>query len=1005
MFWRIIFISFFSLNLKAQKPNDVLRDEFYLLIDRGQDFDGFNLDFHKNNSEILSLRFAFPEVDDEYLKRVLRVKLDSNLSFDEQADFLRNLPFVEFYEPVPLLEMLDIPNDLGASFGENSQWNLHITSAPQAWELTQGSEHIFVAVVDDGVLITHEDLENNVWINSLEIPNNGIDDDGNGYIDDYWGYDVALDSSMVYAINMGHGTFTTGLASATTNNGIGIAAMGYSTKFLAVKSTSLPQVVTHAYEGVVYAVRRKSPIINMSWGGSRFSKVGEEVIRYAYNKGSILIAAAGNSGQAGNPLIYPAAYNFTIAVAASDSLDRKAGFSSYGNFVDITAPGERVISTTIGNEYQSSSGTSFAAPLVAGVAALMLSLDSTLTQSQILSCLQQSADNFYDLNPDFIDQLGAGRVNAYKACECAQSISTQKPIAEIIVNKSIICKNESVLLTALNLGGNAQQALWFIPEISSNLFSGFEVEVVFPENGEYDITLVLEAFQGNDTLSIQNLINVQEGALFESHRFDFTEFTNFSETNFSSNTDRWQLIKLPSFFEEDSTFLVFSNHQLSSGTFELVSPIISLSDVNQPQLTFDYAYAFNPNKTTDTLKIYAQTLGENVAKYFLMSIPGSDVDIRSLSRFHQDGIPFFPKPSEWCYHCFEIPLNGLSGVSELQIIFEVVSAGTQNLFIDNISIESLCESPQIIEPENQFNYQLPEFATVFCQEQTIQFIHNDPNSTGIFWEFQGGEPSFSMERNPKVVYKNTGVFDVKLRVINHLYEEEKLYDSFVEVFPKPQVFIRASAGGICIEDSLILNAFGGKVYDWGILKNDSIGQLILFPEQDAYAVVIGSDERGCTAFADIFIPYFEVENPQPIINFENNWIAPDNKSYSQFLWYFNSEETDNISNKIFAQNDGLYQLKVWNELNCVKFSNELNVERSLDFSYIVYPNPAQDFIVIYNENGFENETLSIVDLNGRILQSIQAQSQNFVMFQIGNIQSGVYLIQSDKNKALKFLKK
>ncbi len=1004
MIWRVAFLLMIPFSTFSQKIENVLKNEFYLLVNKQSNPQDFIQELGKSNLPIVSSKIAFPQIEDDFLQRVIRVKFDSTYTFHQQETLLREISGIEFWEPVPLMLHLSVPNDLGPANGDGSQWNLHITSAPAAWTITQGKPDIFVAIVDDGVLISHEDLENNVQINHLEIPNNGIDDDGNGYIDDYFGFDVSTDSPEVFDIELGHGTFTVGFSSATTNNGVGIASMGYQTRYLAVKSSNQRQIITHAYEGVVYAARRKSPIINMSWGGSRYSRIGEEVIRYAYDEGCILIAAAGNSGQVGNPLIYPAAYELTIAVAASDSLDRKAGFSSYGSFVNITAPGERVLSTTIENGYQVSSGTSFAAPLVAGVVGLMLAIDSSLTQSQILSCLSKTADNFYEKNPDFVGQLGAGRVNAHKACECASEINSQKPSAQIIANKTIVCKNETVDLLAQNFGGSAFTAHWILPGADVELVNGFTATPQYQNEGIYSVTLILQGFQGADTLSIPDFIVVQSGAEFESHKFNLVGVQNLENAGFTTNSERWQVLKLPSFNQTDSFSLAFINFEESEGTFSLSTPEFSLENLNQPNLTFNYAYAFNPEKNPDTLKIYATTLGNNPFDYFLMSIPGSDANVSGLARWHRQGEAYFPKPSEWCYDCFEIPLNGLAGLENIKIKFEVVSSGTQNIFIDDIRIVSLCEAPQILAPVNDFEVRLPEFATTFCQSQTVKFLHNDPNSTSIEWEFEGGIPQFSRERNPNVVYPEKGTYSVKLKVKNHLFEAEKIYDEFVKVEPKPNVFIRANAGGICKGDSIVFQGFGAVVYDWGILKDDSLGQLVLNPSGDVYVAVIGRDTLGCTAFADIFIPYFDVVNPTPEIFFEDNWIRSNPSFYERYQWLYNSTNIGENLPQHFPTNDGIYRLKVWNEFECVQLSNELEIIRSPDKNFSVYPNPAKDFLIAYSLVGFNFGEIRILDLSGNIIRIIQTENQNFVQIDVQTLPSGVYLINFSDGNSLKFVK-
>jgi subtilisin family serine protease len=247
--------------------------------------------------------------------------------------------------------------------------------------------------------LTHEDLAPNIWVNPNEIANNGIDDDNNGYIDDINGYDVADNdnnpnpptnaSSSVFS----HGTHCAGIASARSDNGIGIASPGFVSKIMAVKTkfnSSTGATLERAYQGLEYAIAANPTIISMSWGGYSYSQTYQELIDVAISKGIILVAAAGNA-DVDFPM-YPAGYNGVISVGATDQNDMKASFSNYGTSIDIMAPGVSIWSSfaTTNSSYGYYSGTSMACPIVAGICALLKSKKPSGTPSQIEQCLERA---------------------------------------------------------------------------------------------------------------------------------------------------------------------------------------------------------------------------------------------------------------------------------------------------------------------------------------------------------------------------------------------------------------------------------------------------------------------------------------------------------------------------------------------------------------------------------------------------------------------------------------
>ncbi|HWB62593.1 MAG TPA: S8 family serine peptidase, partial [Chitinophagales bacterium] len=308
-----------------------------------------------------------------------------------------------------------------------NQWALQKISAEQAWDVSHGSSNVVVAIVDNGVRINHQDLSGNLWTNTGETANNGLDDDFNGYTDDVHGYDVAdndADPSPPTGISQSdewnHGTHCAGIASAATNNGTGIASVGFNTRIMAVKCTKSSSgnggQLTNVDDGITYAMRNGANVISMSFGSNGSSVTEQLLISSCINKGIVMVAAAGNDDT--TAAFYPAAYNGVICVGATDQNDKKASFSNYGSRVDVMAPGVGIYSTLAsgsGSDYGFFSGTSMACPMVAGLAGLVLAVHPSFTPAQVANQIKSTADNISAENPGLNGMLGGGRINASRA--------------------------------------------------------------------------------------------------------------------------------------------------------------------------------------------------------------------------------------------------------------------------------------------------------------------------------------------------------------------------------------------------------------------------------------------------------------------------------------------------------------------------------------------------------------------------------------------------------------
>lgn len=324
--------------------------------------------------------------------------------------------------------------------------------AKLAWDLTQGSSSVVVAVIDAGMKLDHPEFSGRIWTNSGEIAGNGIDDDNNGYIDDYQGWDWVNNDNNPTDDN-GHGTNVAGIIGANGNNSDGYAGVDWHCKLMCLKtqgstgSGSTSSIIAAVY----YATSEGAKVINMSLGGTSSVSSFQDAINYAYSNNVTVVAAMGNDNT--STPSYPAAYNHVIAVGATRCDDHRASFSNYGSHISVVAPGEAIfgLSYLSNTDYTGGmSGTSQATPHVAGLVALMLALDASKTPDQIKAIIEATAEDMVGVSTEdvagFDNYYGHGRINAYQAL-----LYCTAPNA--ITGTTTFCVGASSTLSSTTTGG------------------------------------------------------------------------------------------------------------------------------------------------------------------------------------------------------------------------------------------------------------------------------------------------------------------------------------------------------------------------------------------------------------------------------------------------------------------------------------------------------------------------------------------------------------------------
>ncbi|MBN2639619.1 MAG: S8 family serine peptidase [Bacteroidales bacterium] len=471
----------------------------------------------KSSYKIQGISAPFASATSDKLNRTYLLHFSNVYAVDSIIADLKRNPEIEYAEKAPLFHVLFTPNDPEYNSTPAHRWFLDLIQAADAWNLEKGDANVKVAILDNGIYINHPDLVGKI-VAATDLANN----DNNP-------------TPPAKTLEWSHGTHVSGLAGAATNNGIGIASIGYGVSLMAVKissDTTDGSTMSFGYQGIIWAADHGADVINMSWGGPGYYQTGQNVIDYAYNKGCTMIAAAGNDNN--SQILYPAGYKHVISVASVDYDDVKSSFSSYGTTVDVSAPGgynafgNSLYSTVYlnGFDYQYMQGTSMASPVVAGLAGLMISADTTLTPEKLESVLKATCDNIDAENPSYVGKIGVGRINAYKAIAAVQdSAALHTVVADFQANTLYVPQGGAVSFTDESKG-NVTAWTWSFPggvPGSSTLQN--PTDITYNTPGVYSVSLTVSDGTNSNTETKTYFITVYSLATgaWEPQATGFTE--------------------------------------------------------------------------------------------------------------------------------------------------------------------------------------------------------------------------------------------------------------------------------------------------------------------------------------------------------------------------------------------------------------------------------------------------------------------------------------------------
>lgn len=803
-----------------------------------------------NDFALARVRKPFHFAVDAGVREVYQLFFDAQGQEEIFARALAQLPVVRYAERVPIMRPSLTPNDLGPASGTNNQWGLHKILAPQAWDITTGNTVVKVAVVDDAVLTTHPDLIPNL------LPGRDVSSNTN--------------NPMPNETGMSHGTHVAGIVSAATNNATGVASIGFNIKIIPIKSSNSSQYISDAYAGVVWAYQNGADVINMSWGGSGYSQTGQNIMNNAYAAGCVNVAASGNDGV--STVFYPAGYNNVISVASTTTNDAKSGFSNYGTWIDISAPGSAIRSTYFTGNYTPSyanlQGTSMASPMVAGLCGLIKSVNPQMTQTQIQNCLLSTADNINAVNGSYIGQLGAGRINAYQAVLCAQTTINTPPIAVIGSDNPLRCPGGVVQFFGSSSSGLPNSYQWSFPGGTPATSTLQNPVVTYASVGTYNVSLTLTNGFGNNTQTLPNYINISPSGTDNFFTENFENGTLAQNGWSVQNPDNgitWDIFTVAgSVNGTKAAGINLFNYNASGQRDGLISPVLDFSGHSNITLDFQHAHRRYSADYRDSLIILVSTNGGSTYPFRVLAVAENGAgSFATNSILGQNFVP--TNGVDWCFGgdlgsgCFTINLSQFDGQSNVRLKFETYNNYGNNIYVDNIQLSGNCVFAQE-PPIANFNASV----STLCVGGTVQFIDQSANApTSYQWSFPGGTPATSNAPAPTVTYNTAGTYNVTLNVSNAYGSDQLVMNNSVTVNAAPNVTVGASTVQLCSGASQQISASGASSYVWSPatgLSGTTGANVSASPVSNITYTVTGTTS-GCSANATVAVTV----NPVPAV--------------------------------------------------------------------------------------------------------------------------------------------
>ncbi len=855
------------------------------------------------------------------------------------------------------------PND--ASY--NQQWSLKNTGqnggvagadidAELAWDITTGGvtvtgDTIVVAVIDGGYQLNHPDLVNNFFRNYNEIAGNGIDDDGNGYIDDVTGWDAYNDDGTIPSDQ--HGTHVSGIISAQGNNGIGVAGVNWDAKVLPIAGSSGNEdvvVAAYAYAAemrIQYNVSggTKGAFVvatNSSFGVDNGDPADFPIWCAFYDTlGAYGILSAGATANANSNIDVtgdiPTACvsEFMVAVTNTNSSDVKNSGAAYGLIsIDIASPGTAVYNTVTNSGYSNLTGTSMATPHVAGVIGLMYAAacdvlieDYKNAPAELALQMRDYLFEGSDIIPGLVPQIAGGRrLNAFGALTQVQQYicnTEAPPNANFNAQGRSGCPGLTVAFNNTS-SSNAESFIWEFPGGTPSTSTLEDPTVTYNDFGQYEVKLISTNIFGSDTTTLINFVNVTNTGTRLVYLEDFEDgISDWTVVN-PDGENTWEMFTTAGNNGTQSPGINIFNNQTNVGESDyLISPPIDLSQTSSNILSFEHAHRRRATGSIkDTLTLWASIDGGTNWIELLKRPDDADASLNTLATAGTLASNFVPATSDdWCMtgtpgiSCLSVNLSSFDGADSLLLRFDVYNSGGSNLYIDDIRIDGICTSPIILPPTASFSVS----NTTVCAGEPVQFTNASTNATQFNWTFEGASIESSQATNPTVTYSNGGTYAVSLVASNSQFADTTLQTSYITVIPAPTA---------------------------------------------------------------------------PVI--EADGLTLSTSSNASIQWYLNGVAIEGAtSNTYTATANGVYSVAASLDNGCESFSsnfiiNTVSIDALSNFEVKLFPNPAGDKVQI-EWNGAEPLQLVLRDASGRMVLNKTMETSSVV--DLSNIESGIYFTE------------
>lgn len=957
---------------------------------------------------ITRIKSSFAFSNDAELRAIQRVYFDSTHKVVALLSRLESSAEVVFAEQIPYSTFQLFPNDLGPNTTTGSgQWYLHKIRAPQAWDIQTGNPEIRVAVLDDAFELAHPDLS------GIFLP----------------GRDVVMDDFDVTppSVLFSHGTHVSGVIAANTGNNLGIASLAFGVKVIPIKITddsnfNIPQALP---EGIAWAASSGADVINMSWGVSDLNQTLLLAIQSAANAGIVLVAAAGNSPT--NTVVYPAGFPQVISVAATTNTDARASFSSFGSWVDVCAPGDKIYSTIPYSEYGQKQGTSFAAPLVSALAALILSLNPGLSAEQVKDCILTTSDNINVFNPTQPGLLGSGRINAQKALQCAAAYGAEfdASLTTVLAPAAASCITQFTPVIRIKNIGTApltsakvrmvldntlfQEVIW-----TGNLATNNTDFVIFPSisasPGNHTLRFVLnqtlnetniDMFAGNnEVVHAFSILSPLGSSLPFTENFEGASVfdSDWTVQNLGSLFS-WEIAPISSFnYGARAARLPYHSDMMVGQQDYLISKTFDFSGLSTATLSFGYAYRQRTPGFTDSLRVSVSTdCGNTWFPVFSRGENGTN----SFNTTAANEAFFIPQlDNQWCgssgfASCVSINLNAYIGVPGVQVRFEGENYNGNNIYIDNINIQG---APLGLAPVAGFSAFGNE---VGCVNAPIQFTSTSLNQpTSYEWSFPGGLPATSIQANPMITYATEGSYTATLIASNQFGVDTITIENVISILDLPPLTLTASSDTICRGNQVVLEADGALYYSWlaGTTVISEQNQITTSPQNTVTYTVNGYSAEGCRASLQKTIVVVELPTP-PTITIDNELLVSSEASVYQ--WILNGVNIPGANQQTYTPiQNGSYNVRITTSAGCISVSAPVFVTfvglspLEVDQLIQLFPQPAKNELFISAVKTIE--FIEVFDLSGREVLQLHAPNRNALgnyTISIPEDLKGIYLMK------------